>query len=239
MIEEIYTALVEQFGVGVVFLPKYRKNRVKDITWLEFIEAALEISTEELYKYCGYSEATNFSRGLRQAYPHIIKEKGGRPWRLYLPTLVHKRHCCSCGRLLEYINFSPDSTKKDGLHSECKSCKLEYYKGNKNHILDRQRYYRQANTELIKERHKEYYSNNKYLFNARNAKRRATKLQATPNWANLITIKQIYETCPSGYHVDHIVPLQHDLVCGLHCEFNLQHLTAKENLSKGNKFEVD
>ena len=68
------------------------------------------------------------------------------------------------------------------------------------------------------------------------AMRRAKKKQATPTWANLSAIKEIYRTCPTGYHVDHIIPLTHPLVCGLHCEQNLQHLSAVENIRKSNSF---
>lgn len=69
-------------------------------------------------------------------------------------------------------------------------------------------------------------------------RRKALKLDRVPSWADLDKIKEIYNNCPEGMHVDHIVPLQGDLVSGLHVENNLQYLTATENMSKHNKFEV-
>jgi hypothetical protein len=65
---------------------------------------------------------------------------------------------------------------------------------------------------------------------------RANRLKRTPMWADLAKIKEIYDNCPEGYHVDHIIPLNGKTVSGLHVANNLQYLPANINCSKSNKF---
>lgn len=84
---------------------------------------------------------------------------------------------------------------------------------------------------------RQYYLLNKSKKLANSSKRKANRIKRTPKWANLEKIKEIYKNCPNGYHVDHIIPLQGNLVSGLHVENNLQYLTAYDNLVKGNKFK--
>lgn len=77
-------------------------------------------------------------------------------------------------------------------------------------------------------------------------KRRRLLLRlATPKWANPAAMLEFYalrdemtETTGVPHHVDHIVPIQHPLVCGLNCEANLRVVTATANLSKRNYFVV-
>lgn len=73
--------------------------------------------------------------------------------------------------------------------------------------------------------------------NISSKKHKASIKQRTPKWANSTIIYSIYEKCPIGYQVDHIVPLHGKTVSGLHVENNLQYLTIQENLSKSNKWE--
>ena len=59
---------------------------------------------------------------------------------------------------------------------------------------------------------------------------RARKYNAIVESSDLALIKKIYENCPSGYHVDHIVALAKG---GLHHQDNLQYLPVRENCKKG------
>lgn len=58
----------------------------------------------------------------------------------------------------------------------------------------------------------------------------------TPIWEDLERIRDFYLNCPEGMHVDHIIPLRGRLVSGLHTVNNLQYLSVKDNLKKGNNF---
>lgn len=59
----------------------------------------------------------------------------------------------------------------------------------------------------------------------------------TPKWADTRAIAKLYRASKNlgaDWHVDHIVPLFHPRVCGLHCEDNLDIITCAANLKKGN-----
>lgn len=73
--------------------------------------------------------------------------------------------------------------------------------------------------------------------NALAYKYKADKLRRIPAWANLNAIREFYERCPPGYHVDHIIPMRGLTVSGLHVHTNLQYLPAVENLRKNRRYE--
>ena len=148
---------------------------------------------------------------------------------------------------------------------------LKYKEDNKERISENGKIYQAKNRDKLKSWNKEYttfYSdrfynyrqerkdktsaynkvwlfNNKGHVNARQARRRAFKKEATPAWSETIEINLLYkkaaEMIKSGrpVHVDHIVPLQSNVVCGLHCLDNLQILDAEVNMRKSNKWDLD
>ena len=67
--------------------------------------------------------------------------------------------------------------------------------------------------------------------------RNRNTLIAKPPWVSWASIAEIYkEARVKGMTVDHIIPIKHPKVCGLHVPWNLQLMTMEENRSKGNKF---
>lgn len=111
----------------------------------------------------------------------------------------------------------------------------DWYKANPEKRLAVQRNWQQKNQGRVR-----------YLSN----KRRIAKLNATPSWAKseweTFLVEEIYnlaldyqKALGTEFHVDHIVPLQSDKVCGLHCAANLQILSAHDNYTKSNKHWPD
>lgn len=123
----------------------------------------------------------------------------------------------------------------------------------KNYLID----YCKTNTEKRKAVTKEWYKcnpnrrseilkvyrkNNPEKVSARVALQRAKRYRAVPKWFEKDKIIEVYKACKQQslqdnqiYHIDHIVPINSDIVCGLHCYDNLQILIAEENLAKSNK----
>ena len=130
----------------------------------------------------------------------------------------------------------------------------EYHEKNKEYIKERRKIYRQKNIEWLTEKSKIYYEKNKEarskyhkawreknrgLSNALSKEAKLSRLKRTPSWFEKNEIKEIYKDCPTGYQVDHIIPLRGKNVSGLHVASNLQYLTEKENHVKRNKFKEE
>lgn len=112
------------------------------------------------------------------------------------------------------------------------------------------RKYREVNRERVTRVNKLWRINNPDKLAKNAVVRRAREKQAIPLWAadewDSFVVAELYhlsnlrfQYTGVKYHVDHIVPLQSDSVCGLHCAANLQLLPAKENISKGNRYWPD
>jgi len=99
--------------------------------------------------------------------------------------------------------------------------------------------------EKIKAAKKQYAQRKKDVVNAAVARRKAMKLQRTPQWLtedDHWLIEQAYDIAATrtklfgfAWHVDHIIPLLGKNVSGLHVPKNLQVIPGVENLRKGNR----
>lgn len=103
----------------------------------------------------------------------------------------------------------------------------------------------EQNPEKRKEMARQYRERHPEKCRSLAAAKRARKVNAVPVWSEKQIIQAIYAearrlTAMTGvvHHVDHVVPLKHPLVCGLHVAANLQILTGEENMRKYNSFEI-
>jgi hypothetical protein len=142
-----------------------------------------------------------------------------------------------------------------------KRLKKEWYERNKELTKERARLWHANNPDKVSEKNTRYKSKNREKINEANrawwaenkdkraaygAKRRSAKLQRTPQWLTedqLWMMQQAYELAALrtkmlgfDWHVDHIIPLQGKLVCGLHVPWNLQVIPGIDNIKKSNKW---
>lgn len=113
----------------------------------------------------------------------------------------------------------------------------EWYRNNIEHCKEVSKLWAKNNIERQKKKAKEWATNNRDKCNMKHAKRRAMKLNQTPQNADIEKIQFIYEVASTmvDYHVDHIQPLSKG---GLHHENNLQILKANLNMEKKDKWPL-
>lgn len=83
--------------------------------------------------------------------------------------------------------------------------------------------------------YKDWVRRNPQAIKNRDKKRNNLVKLATPKWADLKRIREFYKNKPKGMEVDHIIPINNPLVCGLHVLNNLRYVTPDQNKRKYNK----
>lgn len=130
---------------------------------------------------------------------------------------------------------------------KCLAGQRDRYERNKEKVLKTNRAWADSNRDKMRTYHAEYVKRNRAKWTAQTAIYRSKKKGSTPVWADINAIKEVYEAARAWNEmwpedrvdVDHIVPLQSKLVCGLHTHHNLRIIRATDNKKKSNQFWPD
>jgi len=181
---------------------------------------------------------------------------------------TQSRQCVECVRLnsrKQYVENKPRILSRNRAYqSENKIAiaaqKRERHRAAPGISAERGRRWRQRNPKRVAEANRKFkndnpnyaadyarthYRANRDVYIATAAKRRAASMRRTPEWSDDTAVAAIYRRAREqrrageNVHVDHIIPLQGELVSGLHVPENLQIIPAAENLSKSNHFDVE
>lgn len=182
----------------------------------------LSISNRANTKRCSDQCRKNFfeTPEVKAVCPQCNQEFSGKKGKKY------------CSRSCGDKHRNPPKPKKIIEPRHCEWCKAEFTpKTDRGRFCSKNcgRYHHRANnppTERQKRLQKEY---------KRLRKRQCTQAKlSSVSWSE---IADFMDKCPEGHQVDHIIPLNHPDVCGLHVPWNMQYLPNDENLYKSNKFD--
>lgn len=156
--------------------------------------------------------------------------------------------CTKCHNTKELDAFYKRKRTPDGREAWCKVCRLEH---NRKWIANNKGQHKQScdrwynhNKEQHLQNSREWYASNKHRKLATTNAREQRCKDATPPWVKTTDIQAVYlkaqqmsEHTGTPHEVDHIVPVTHDLICGLNIPANLQVLTREENRRKANSID--
>lgn len=146
---------------------------------------------------------------------------------------LYRKHCISCEK------DRKDEWRALNINHHNKKCR-DWAKRNPDKAKKSKQVWRRKNPEKMFAATKEWRKNNLEKSRAYvNARRRKLRI-ATPQCLDefdLFLMSEIYHLAQiTSMTVDHIVPLNHKDVCGLHVPWNLQILEASSNYKKSNSF---
>jgi hypothetical protein len=152
--------------------------------------------------------------------------------------MVVNGHCVECLSIKQANKRveNPEATKQRD---------AAYYKKYRDKNLTYAAKYRTKNAEKVAKSCKAWRQKNKGKRAAMQMKRQAQKIQATPQWLSssqkghieifYLEAARLSQEFHVPIHVDHIIPLRGENVCGLHVPWNMQLVTQSYNCSKNNK----
>ncbi len=145
---------------------------------------------------------------------------------------LYRSWCCACEKTRK-----DEWRAKNKLHHNEK-CKRWAASNPEKRAATSRKYRANTPIEIERERRRMWRSANPERSRAQvNARRRALR-QATPKSLSefdMLHIGEIYHLAQlRRLTVDHIVPITHPLVCGLHAPWNMQLMPASDNAKKSN-----
>lgn len=177
--------------------------------------------------------------------------------------------CLDCGETLSLAEFPVKDRGRRGprckpCHAQyLKPLRKAWYEKNKERKKRKSAEWREKNRDLIPQKRQEYRAKaldkirakdaryareNRHVKQANAAAYRARKTQQTIQLTLVQrdAIREIYRraqflsrTTGESHHVDHILPLRHKDVCGLHVPWNLQIIPGRLNTRKRNNAPLD
>lgn len=157
--------------------------------------------------------------------------------------------CVECDYLRHKAFHASNPSKKSEYHyarkDEANAYSRAYVRKHRDRLSERSKAIYYADVETARAKAREWSRagrrNNPIKVRAREQARKKRVKQATPPYANMSVINDIYALRPKCYHVDHVVPLKGSIkgtrkqvICGLHHEGNLQYLPGAQNSAKYN-----
>ncbi len=189
----------------------------------------MELTPQQLYRKAWYEKNKEVVKARSRAWSAANPERKAQVDKAYREN--NKERCAANAKAWSEKNWD----KRLATSTKYRATKLEKARAN-------EAAYRERNREACNARVREWKALNPHKAVHYFHKRRAAELQATPAWADLSAIEAIYARAQTlrdeagrTFHVDHIVPLLSPLVCGLHCEANLEPVPPKANLQKNNR----